>query len=41
VTSGNPLEAVEEFVRSHRPKLKAGRLSDIIDITWRGIYQRR
>lgn len=40
-TSGNPLEAVEGFARNHRPKLKAaGRLSDIIDITWRGIYQR-
>jgi hypothetical protein len=40
-TSGNPLETVEEFARDHRPKLKAaGRLSDIIDITWRGIYHR-
>ena len=40
-TSGNVLEAVEGFTRNHRPKLKAaGRLSDIIDITWRGIYQR-
>jgi hypothetical protein len=40
-TSGDPLEAVEGFASNHRPKLKAaGRLSDIIDITWRGIYQR-
>jgi hypothetical protein len=40
-TSGDALEAVKEFTRNHRPKLKAaGRLSDIIDITWRGIYQR-
>jgi hypothetical protein len=40
-TSGDALEAVEGFTRDHRPKLKAaGRLSDIIDITWRGIYHR-
>ncbi len=40
-TSGDALEAVEGFTRDHRPKLKAaGRLSDIIDITWRGIYNR-
>ena len=40
-TAGDPLDAVHEFVRSHRPKLQAaGRLSDIIEITWRGIYRR-
>jgi hypothetical protein len=40
-TPGDVLEAVEGFTRDHRPKLKAaGRLSDIIDITWRGIYNR-
>lgn len=40
-TDRDPLEAVNEFVRSYRPKLKAaGRLSELIDITWRGIYRR-
>jgi hypothetical protein len=40
-TGGDPFEAVTEFVRNHRPQLKtAGWLSDIIDITWRGIYRR-
>jgi len=40
-TDGDPLDAVNEFSRSHRPQLKAaGRLSEIIDITWRGIYRR-
>ena len=40
-TATDPLEAVNQFSRSHRPRLKAaGRLSDIIDITWRGIYRR-
>ena len=39
-TDGDPLAAVNEFSRSHRPHLKAaGRLSEIIDITWRGIYR--
>jgi len=40
-TDVDPLDAVNEFSRSHRPQLKAaGRLSEIIDITWRGIYRR-
>ena len=40
-TIGDPRKAVEEFSRAHRPQLKAaGRLSAIIDITWRGIFRR-
>lgn len=40
-TTGDPLAAVQEFSRSYRPKLKAaGRLSDIIEVTWRGTYRR-
>lgn len=39
-TAGDPLTAVEGFSRDHRPRLKAaGRLSDIIEVTWRGIYR--
>lgn len=39
-TEGDPLAAVEEFARTHRPRLKAAdRLSDIIEVTWRGIYR--
>jgi hypothetical protein len=38
-TDGDPLEAVSSFSRDHRPRLKAaGRLSDIIDVTYRGIF---
>ena len=30
----------ETFSREHRPSLKAaGRLSDIIDVTWRGVFR--
>lgn len=37
---GNPLEAVAAYSRDHRPQLQAaGRLSDTIEITWRGIYR--
>jgi hypothetical protein len=40
-TADEPLEAVREYSRAHRPRLKAaGRLSDIIDVTWRGVYRR-
>lgn len=36
----DPLSAVNEYSRNHRPRLKAaGRLSNIIDVTWRGIYR--
>lgn len=36
----DPLTAVDEFSCTHRPRLKAaGRLSDTIAITWRGIYR--
>lgn len=39
-TAADPLTAVERFSRDHRPRLKAaGRLSDIIEVTWRGIYR--
>lgn len=39
-TDRPPWEAVEEFSRVHRPRLKAaGRLIDGIEITWRGIYR--
>ncbi|MDP3704032.1 MAG: hypothetical protein Q8R78_06550 [Candidatus Omnitrophota bacterium] len=38
-TDGDPLEAVSTFSRDHRPRLKAaGRLSDIIDVTYRGSF---
>lgn len=38
-TDGDPVEAVSSFSRDHRPHLKAaGRLSDIIDVTYRGIF---
>jgi hypothetical protein len=38
-TAGDPLEAVGEFARTHRPRLKAaGRLVELIEVTWRGIY---
>ena len=40
-TAADPLTAVEAFSRDHRPRLKAAaRLSDIIEVTWRGIYRR-
>jgi hypothetical protein len=40
-TATDPLAAVEEFAQAHRPRLKAaGRMSDIIEVTWRGIYRR-
>lgn len=40
-TKGEPLAAVDEFARTHRPRLKAtGRLSEIIAVTWHGIYRR-
>jgi hypothetical protein len=36
----DPLEAAREFSRTHRSRLKAaGRLSEIIDVTWRGTYR--
>jgi hypothetical protein len=39
-TATESLAAVEEFSRVHRPRLKAsGRLSDLIEVTWRGIYR--
>ncbi len=39
-TASDPTTAVKEFVRIHRPRLrKAGRLSDMIDVTWRGTFQ--
>jgi len=40
-TNGDPVEAVDRFVKEHRPGLKAGgRLSEIIDVTRRGVYRR-
>ncbi len=39
-TAIDPLAAVGEFARVHRPRLKAaGRLIDIIEVTWRGVYR--
>lgn len=39
-TDGDPLAAVTTFVREHRPRLKAaGRLGDLIEITYRGIFR--
>jgi hypothetical protein len=39
-TGGDPMAAVAEFARVHRPRLKAAaRLSEIIDVTWRGVYR--
>jgi hypothetical protein len=36
----DPLEAVREFSSIYRPRFAAaGRLSDIIDVTWRGTYR--
>lgn len=38
---GDPLSAVATYSRDHRPKLKtAGRLSDMIEVTWHGVYRR-
>ncbi len=40
-TAVDPVAAVEEFVRAHRPRLRAaGRLSDLIRVTWRGTFRR-
>ncbi len=37
----DPVAAVEEFVRAHRPRLRAaGRLSELIRVTWRGTFRR-
>jgi hypothetical protein len=37
---GDPMAAVAESARIHRPRLKAaGRLSELIDVTWRGVYR--
>lgn len=34
-------EAVNAFAREHRPRLRAaGRLSELIEVTWRGAFQR-
>lgn len=39
-TDGDPADAVDAFVREHRPGLRAaGRLSDIIDVTRRAVYR--
>ncbi len=38
-TAIDPTTAVKEFVRIHRPRLReAGRLSDMINVTWRGTF---
>jgi len=40
-TAINPLEAVEQFVQLHRPRLRAqGRLSEIINVTQRAAFRR-
>lgn len=39
-TDGDPRVAIEAFVREHHPRLKAaGRLSEIIDVTRRGVFR--
>lgn len=36
----DPLSAVNEYSKHHRPRLKAAsRLSDLIEVTWRGVYR--
>ena len=37
---GSPVARTAEFARTHQPRLRAaGRLSDIIEVTWRGVYR--
>jgi hypothetical protein len=34
------MAAVAESARTQRPRLKAaGRLSELVDVTWRGVYR--
>ncbi len=39
-TVTDPVQAVEGFARAHRPRLReAGRLTELIEVTWRGVFR--